>query len=229
MSGGRKLAVLGAAALVALTLGGCGSGTESADRAKAFQRVLQGVIEQRTGGPPPTVGPEQISAAVRETDQPLLYARFSVTGNSAIMIGIEDNGPYTTFATGARQTITLRDGFLTATRGMGGDLMSVDIDAVRALISARRAGQATRIMRFLNAEDATYEVVLDCRVTPGETRRVEVGAIATTATEVTESCTGRRGRQFTNTYMIDPDGRAVVSSQWGSDLLAQVDLRVLRF
>jgi hypothetical protein len=229
MSGRGRLTVLGAAALAASTLVGCGSGTESADRATVLRQVVQGFIAQRTAGPPDTVGPEQIQAAVAGTEDPLLYARFSATGNSAIMIGIEDNGPYTTFATGARQTITLHDGYMTATRGMGGDLMSVDIEAVRALISGRRAGQATRIMRFLNAEDATYEVVLDCSVTPGETRRVEVGAIVTTATEVTESCTGRRGRQFTNTYMIDPEGRAVASSQWGSDQLSQVDLSVLRF
>lgn len=229
MSGQRRLTLLGAATLGALTLVGCGSGTDSADRTTALRQVAQGVLTRQTDAPPEGIGPAQIKAAVEGTEDPLIYARFSATGNSVIMIGIAENGAYSTYATGARQTITLRDGFLTGTRGLGGDLMSSEIDAVKALISARRAGSATRTMRFLNAEDVTYEVVLDCRITPGETRHVAVGATATNATEVTESCTGRRGRAFTNSYMIDAQGRAVTSTQWGSDLLSQVELSVLRF
>lgn len=229
MSRRRRLACLGAVAFAALTLSGCGTGTDSADRATVLRQIAQGLFETQAGVSASTVGPEQIQAALQGTEEPLLYARFSVTGNSVIMIGIEDNGRYRTYATGARQTITLRDGFLTATRGMGGDLMSADIDKVQALISARRAGRATRIMRFLNAEDITYEVVLDCRVTPGETRTLAAGTSAARATEVTESCKDRRGRQFTNTYTIDAQGRAIASTQWGGDALSAVDLRILRF
>lgn len=222
---------LGAAALAAAMLGGCGSGTQSADRAEALRQLAQGVAQQRGGTGPATqeIGPAELQAAVDDTVEPLLFARFSVTGAPAIMIGIEENGPYTTFATQARQTVTLREGFLTATRGLGGDLMSSDIAGVRALVSARRAGDAQRVMRFLNAADVTYEVVFECRVTPGEAQQVRVGTREVTATPVTETCTGRRGREIENTYMVDAEGRAVASSQWGGDMIETVDLGVLRF
>jgi hypothetical protein len=229
MNARRKLGLAVTSALAAFALAACGSGTDSADRATVLKELARNVLAQQTAQPQQPVGPAQVQAALEGSEGPLIYARFAETGSTVIMIGIEDNGPYTTYATQARQTITLRDGFLTASRGMGGDLMSVDIAGVRALIAARQAGRAKRVMRFLNAEDVTYEVVFDCRIVPGETRRVEVGAIATRATEVREDCTGRRGREITNTYMVDPQGRAVASRQWTGDQIGYTELRVLRF
>ena len=220
-----------AAVLAAATLAACGSGP-GADRATALREIAPCAVAQRTGGAaarPAEIGPAERAAALEATTRPLLYTRFSATGAPAILIGIEESGPATTFATRARQTIALRDGVLIATRGLGGDLMSSDVAAVQALIAARRAGAAQRVMRFLNAADEVRALAFDCRVTPGAAQRVTVGGRARTATLVVESCTGRDGREIVNTYMIDSAGRAVASRQWAGDLIGHVTLRVLRF
>lgn len=149
------------------------------------------------------------------------------TQTSALLLRIESSRGYETFGSADRRTITMNGGLLTATRGLGGDLMSTDLSQVGPLIKSRRAGQGTRTIYVLDGEDRTLAIPLACSVSPGGTVPVKAGALNTTARQVTETCTGD-ALKVTNIYLIDGKGRAVSSKQWAGPYIGYVLMQTLR-
>ena len=137
------------------------------------------------------------------------------------------NGNYTTYGTPDRRSITLRDGLLAATRGLGQDLMSADLDQVQALIAAPGSGTATRVNRYLDGENLTAPIAFNCTLTAGAKTHLQSGEIDTDVTQVTESCTSA-SNSFENTYLVSPEGRVVQSRQWLNPLHGYMTIQHLR-
>ncbi len=160
-----------------------------------------------------------VAKALAATDAPLILLAIPERQAVTVMQELEQNGGYDTYGTADRRSVTLRGGLISGTRGLGNDIMSSDIDAVRALVSARRAGTAQRVMRYLDGEDLTIAKISTCnvRVTDADAR----------ITHVSETCHGS-GSDFTNTYQVTSDGRIVQSRQWHSPLIQYLTIQTLR-
>ncbi|MFU1478141.1 YjbF family lipoprotein [Roseovarius sp. C7] len=160
---------------------------------------------------------EQISAeaasALQNTEERLILTALPSVEVTTVMQRIEENGPYATYATANRRSLTLRNGMVTATRGLGSDLMSSDVTEALRLVSARRAGQVTRTQRHLDGENLTVTTQARCTISPGSQSQMAVGEIKATVTTVTESCASDE-RQFKNVYQVDGAGRVLGSKQW---------------
>ena len=109
---------------------------------------------------------------------------------------------------------------ITATRGLAQDVMSVDIDATQNLISARRAGNASRVQRYLDSNNQIFEVVYSCAISNG-------GKSGPGTVRMMETCQSD-DRQVENTYDVTARGQIVQSSQWVGGGLGQGIVQILR-
>jgi hypothetical protein len=192
------------------------------------QVVLTAVKDIADGRNPPAQPSEaelqqQLRQAMASTDGPLGLVRFEKPGTVAIIRVVETNGPYRTWGSwglSERRSLTTRNGFVTATRGLGRDLMSSDIAGSLALVSARRAGQATRTQRYLDGNNQTYAVTATCTIT-------NRGAAGGNLTLMQERCVAD-DQEFTNAYKVTDSGVITESSQWLGDYFGKTVLQRLR-
>lgn len=178
-------------------------------------------------GPVPQVSAQDLQTNLANTKGPLELAVREDQKGWSFFLRIENNGGFDTYGNGERQTMTTRGGIITATRGLGGDVMSSDISGVAPLILGRRSGEGQRIMRFLDGEDRTREIVFACRVTRGQPAPVQLGEVDTTATTMTEVCQAE-GLKITNTFLVDGSGRSLGSRQWLGEFTGYMLTQTLR-
>ena len=173
------------AVLALLFLMGCGSGMD-------WQSPWQIALDRLTAEPPAaTPGADALRAALTpaamaQIEGPVLLVQVPQRGAVAVMTRVASNRGVDTYMSGDSISISLRDGILIGTRGLGFDLMVADISAVAPAIAAG-AGQGTRTHRYLDGEDQIRVVTYDCRY------QRENDA-------VTEICDGG-GLPFRNHYM----------------------------
>ena len=148
----------------------------------------------------------EAATALENTDLPVGTVLLPARDTGAVLVRIETNGPYGTWGTGDRSSITMRDGMITATRGLGDDLMSSDIDGVLSLVAQRSEGTAERVQRFLDGENKIYEVRTRCRISVQ-------GSATRGPTMVREACRGD-DVAFENRYAVNAAGQIVESKQW---------------
>ncbi len=216
-------------AFAALALAGCSNDPNRID----YRSVVSGVAAQFGGTLPfdgKTAGAQQAqslaapSVILAQTEAPVILVQPQNGAGPFYIVGIRDNGPWRTYATGARQTLVLRQGVVTATRGLGGDLMASEIDPMLELLRANRAGKARRVMQVLDGEDVTRQIVLDCTLSVGTQVRTTTG-IAGRA--MTEDCASD-DLSFRNSYVVDRAGNALQSEQWLPTSQGRLTLTVLR-
>lgn len=205
---------LGAVLASIVGLAACSNDPTQQNPALSLLRQYTDGLRQDAPAPP---NPQLIAQAVAETQGPLELILIEKNQAWALMLLLEQNRGYDTFGSAFRQTATMRNGILTATRGFGNDLMSVDISQVEPLITGRTPGQGVRVMRHIGDEDKTTETRLSCTISVGGRVPVQSGAVNVTAQQVTETCQGE-GQTITNTYLVDGKGRSVGSKQWVSPL-----------
>jgi len=151
-----RLGILAAA----LYLAGCASAPESG--AESQGDVLRGVITSlasRTLGRGQTgggsgVSPSQIAQALAAQSGPLAVFGVEDRNAEALVVEIARNGAYRTFGTAERQSITFLNGTVTATRGLGADLMAAETDQLISHVSQRREGTLPYVMYFVNVSIA---------------------------------------------------------------------------
>ncbi|MBE9635926.1 YjbF family lipoprotein [Salipiger mangrovisoli] len=171
---------------------------------------------------------QQVGQALAATDRPVI--RFTVLDREAeaLAVEIERNGAHRTYATADRQAIVLRNGLITATRGLGGDLMSVEEDRLLGLLRGRSAGQATYVQRYLTPEDVTEALSFTCTVTPGQSSDIAQGVIRTSVTVMQAACSDGQGTAFTDSYLVDGSGEIVTSKQWLGETTGYATMQQLR-
>lgn len=214
---------IGGLILAAFGLAACGNDASDATTLfRALPAKLQGKSETASA-----VTAQQVAQALQATESPIMLFDAQTRKSQFIGIEIQRNGAYQTFASSTRQSITVRNGVISATRGFGGDLMSSELDGLLALVTARRAGNTTYVQRFLTADDQTVTVTYSCTVTPGGTTPVQSGTVNTTGQAVSAACTGD-GTSFEAVFVVDPRGRVVGARQWLGDLIGTMIAQPLR-
>jgi len=216
---------LAVAAVVALMLSGCGNDQDRID----FVELSKSIISQ-VGGAGSAEGQQAIAAPADVLAQirgPVIFGLARDGKEPFYLIGVRDNGPYRTYATGTRQTMTFRQGIVTATRGAGNDLMASDIDQTLALLRNGTGGQARRVMQYLSAEDVTLDLVLECTISTGLSASGGEAIAQLPGRKMTEDCTSG-AISFSNSYSLDGTGRVTASVQWLSTDTGSVVFKELR-
>ena len=169
---------------------------------------LGACTETRLEGSVPLDGPAvtaRPTVAVPAVPGERLLAEIVADGRSGSYFRNARNGPHVTWAAADESALVTRDGLLTATFGLGYDLLSADVSEARALIRSRRSGRATRVHRYLDGENQVVTRAFLCDLdTAGE---------GTEYRRIVEACQGA-DIAFENDYVLAADGRIVTSRQW---------------
>ncbi|MBV0913459.1 YjbF family lipoprotein [Anianabacter salinae] len=133
-------------------------------------------------------------------------------GAQAGVLRVTQNGPNVTWAGQDGSTVAFNDGILTATRGLGSDLMSADLRDVVAAVYGNGT-EAVRIHRHLDGEDQIYSRSFVCRYSAASGQRAKVLTGDFEATLVRENCASS-DIEIDNLYWIDGSGVVRKSKQW---------------
>ena len=218
---------MGLFAALSAALIGCSS---KSDKELSDTDIVRGIFTSRSKVEPPSAQQvaAQVQAALAATDAGLVLVALPNRKAVAVMQQIETNGPFVTYGTRERISLTLRDGIVTATRGLGDDLMSSQVAAASQLIRHRRAGQADRVQRFLDGENKEIAQTASCAITIGGAGSVQLGEAQRATQAVTETCQAPSGA-YQNSYQVDrATGRILQSKQWIGALNQHMVLQVLR-
>ena len=204
------------AALLGLLLASCGESRDDFD-------LLRGALQPNA----PRFHPRANALAARRPIPPRLEVGFPSRDLSGVMLlEVERNGVQT-WLTADGATITLKQGFLTSTKGFGAGMSGSDVSQSSDLILTGRDGQAERFHSFLNGNDEIELHAYKCQITTigPETLIVQGNPVATTQRQ--EQCFGVT-QSFTNTYWVqDSTGQIVQSLQWTGDFLGNLFMKAV--
>jgi len=198
-------------------LAACGNNNQ-ANQTKGLIKQL-GSLVTGEGAAPPTPTADQIRAAVTPEvraqqfgNQPLMIAGSMNKPVTSILVLASRNGNVDTYFTPDSISLSLRDGILVASRGLGSDLMRADVSQVMPRIQ-EGAGVAMRQHTYLNGENQEVVSRFTC-------------SYAEVEAEVVESCRGA-DTSFENRYVLNDDGQIAVSIQFVSPQLGSFRLEDL--
>lgn len=208
--------------VAALGLGACTNERQGVTVVEVAKTLWQARKSPTAGPPDERIVAAETSRALQLTDGPLMLMRFERNGTVAVLRRIETNGAHETWTTWGRterRSITTKKGVVTATRGLGWDLMSSSVDRLLAMVTGLNDGIDRQVLRHLDGENKIVETVADCAFTPDpERQRYEAGELSQVATRIDVFCRTETGG-FSNYYLVGSSGRILQSHQWmGPDL-----------
>lgn len=175
----------------------------------------------------PLSAEEMAARALAANPAPLILVTLESTGATQVMAMVGENGGMRTYMTPNEQALILRGGMLTGTKGLGHDLSVAEATNSAALIRSRRAGQSTRINRYLGGDSVERPLNLNCTVALGQGQSFSFAGTGWNATQVVESCQGG-GVEVQNSYLVTASGQIPISRQWISPELGYVTIQTIR-
>ncbi|MEY8099409.1 YjbF family lipoprotein [Falsihalocynthiibacter sp. S25ZX9] len=145
-------------------------------------------------------------------DEPLILA---TTGeNRTLLIPVSKNGDYEQWHAPGKLGFTFKDGVLTATRGLGGDLMDADVEESIARIKTKSSQPATRVHRYLSGVNTIIIRSFVCIIAQEDIENTVVFGKKRSLSRVSEICTNS-DTTIENLYWVDPsDGFIWKTEQW---------------
>lgn len=147
-------------------------------------------------------------------------------GRTAYLVPLDrrsdaEPGRVTVWRTGDGAQVALRNGVLTATRGLGNDVASSDVAA-----SVRRVPGARTLYLRSDLGDQRA-MTLHCRPADLGTARVDIVGKSYPVRHIRETCDHPTGTAV-NDYWIEPDGTMRQSRQWAGPDLGYLSMRLLK-
>lgn len=181
-------------------LAGCGSDATGPREPSVGGAMVEGLLSLTR----PKTAPLS-AAALRPQITPALLAQLQgavilteINGAGAVMVEDGRNKDMVSYVDSGRIGLSLVDGIVVGTRGLGDDLMTADISEIRAVL--RSGGSAKRVHRRMTALNRIAVTGFECElVRDGST--------------VTETCYGPSAK-FENTYVLDGADDIAASRQW---------------
>lgn len=197
------------AAGAAIILASCGN-VQNDD--SIIAQIRAGLAAQKqTASPAPDVAALRArftTDIMAQIGGPILIVQIPSRDAVAVLTRVGTNIGVDTFLTPDGITISLRDGMVVATRGLGFDLMTADI--AEPLLAVKGSGDtAVRVHRYLDGENQIVANSFGCAYSVTGARRV------------TENCTSSLG-SFENSYVLDAGGNIASSRQWVSPQIGAV-------
>ncbi|SEP98357.1 Group 4 capsule polysaccharide lipoprotein gfcB, YjbF [Loktanella sp. DSM 29012] len=164
-------------------------------------------------------------AFIASVTTPMVLIELPQKPYAATIVPVAANGPVTTWATPDAITLSMINGVVTATRGMGTDLMHSDIDGtVAALAGGPRAYD--RRFSYQNAENQTVLRAQRCTMSGPADQALTLYGTTYVAQMWTETCTGN-DQQMPNIYWT-AGGRVVQSQQFISAAVGPIITETIR-
>lgn len=180
----------------------------------------------------PAEGQRQLTRAdVTRSDVATIRARLNGDEASTYLLAAAKNGPYVTYASALRQTITLVGAQVTETRGLGYDLLaaaSSQPDPLsRPIPVSSWPASVTRSFEFpANSPKGEIES-FTCRFEINGRKEIVILGQRHSGIEVSEYCQGPTG-SFENLHFADDSsGRVWRSLQWTGPRQGLVDIEVV--
>lgn len=221
------------ATLGLLLLGGCGSDPTGAGP------LLKSAVGELTGaekaapqaGPPPGSAPRLTRAQVEAASTPMIRIRLEDENAVSLMTAQARNGPYTTYLSKFTQSLTLQGTLVTASRGMGYDLLAVDARSSDPLVTPRPLEQwparVQRVYRFPGNGPRGQSLLVTCGYRPGEAFSLEIVGVSYSGRQVDEVCVGESVSFVNDLFVEDGTGFVWRSFQWLGPQQGRIDVEVL--
>ena len=197
----------------ALMLASCGSESNTPDLVDQLVATAKSTLEQRKNRNAPQAAAAVTRAQVEQSTVPLIRLTVGATGSQATAAELARNGDTATYLMGTGQAIYLRGGLMTGTRGLGYDLMALDMP-YRSVAEALKGGSYTRVHRYLDNENKTLVWSATCSMQITGTKTLTQLERQYKVRQVVETCQGAE-MSFVNTYDLDVRSKQVWQSrQW---------------
>lgn len=225
----HKLNALSACAV--LFLSACSSGGTS----PVFNAVKGVILPDRTEDSADDAAPAAAPAALtreRITESGLAFIRANIDGDSVtnVLTATSLNGTYVTYVSGYKQSISMKASLVTATRGLGSDLLSVTDapnDPIAHLTPIENwPASYDRSYRFTGDGPAGTVITVQCSLSSQPQMQITIVEVTYDVTPFIESCNGD-GVSFTNIHLADDDGQIWQTRQWVGEGLGILNIEVL--
>ncbi len=215
-------------AAAALALAGCSDGGFNPIVVAAVEEVLPG---ERAPEADAAQGAPITREAITRADVATIRARLIDDPRPTYLFAASDNGGYVTFASGIRQTITLRGSWITGSRGLGWDLLSAlssrPDPLVQTIPPAQWPASVERSYEFPAFAPQGRIETFECRFAFGAIKEIVILQVRYRGVEVTETCEGE-ARSFENLHFADATtGFVWRSLQWLGPQQGMIDLEMI--
>lgn len=212
--------------LALLCLFGLTACSSSGSDLSAVRGALSGVLGQRTAATAnlrQTLTPQ----AIANFNGPLMFVEVQGSGVQAGLTPGFRNGSVQQWFTQDAASLSFNAGIVTASRGLGDDLMSADVRDVGAAVRGRR-NQAERVHRYLTHENSLEIRAFKCSYVQAGPETAQTLAGAFSARRVEETCYDSNGLKIDNVYWVDRSGVVRKSLQWVSPFVGYLDIQRLK-
>ncbi|MEM7614297.1 MAG: YjbF family lipoprotein [Pseudomonadota bacterium] len=179
-----------------------------------------------------TPTPRLTRAAVEAAGTPILRVRLEAEDGRSVMAAQAANGGYVNYVSRFGQSVTAQGALITASRGLGFDLLSVEADAADdPLVTPRPIedwpARVMRIYRFPGNGPDGEVLRVTCRYAPGDTLELEIVEVTHQGQQIVETCVGD-GIRFDNDLFADVEtGFVWRSLQWVGPQQGRLDIEVV--
>lgn len=218
----------GALGLLVLMMG-CASGTEDVPLQVEIAKQTRAAIQARREGPAklPPVTRAQLDAL----DAPALEVRLERQDLAAyLFVSGERNegarGQVQVWRTGDNASITLRNGVLVATRGIGNDILSSTVQVSGSLPGPSQGGTHVQLIRAGDLEER--RLAMACELIDRGPASIEIVQRRHATRHLQQKCQASTG-EVTNDFWVDNRAGVVWQSrQWAGPEIGYLRVRLLR-
>ncbi|NOX73839.1 MAG: YjbF family lipoprotein [Alphaproteobacteria bacterium] len=213
------------------------AGCASKDRDTALSETLKTAVKSFGKTPDNTAQNRAIAQMTRAdligtSSNPLILLFIEISQQYASLAQVSQNGQYAVFFSSDQKSLTFSKGLLTATRGLGPDVLSLDVTDTRAALKKGFQGKVStrRIHRQLNAENEAVATIFSCKLNRLADETVTSVHKKFRLERYEESCVSRADASvtYTNTYWLDGRTRVMWKSrQWMEESIGYLQVDVL--
>lgn len=201
--------------IATLGLAACSSEIDKGYAADTYKMVVDAAKAKKSGKPNSTAGKFTLTRAqVSSLGVPLNLVTIEKRGATGGVFQIATSGEVETWASQDKISVSLRDGIVVATRGLGEDLMSASVPTVEQLQRAGTTYKRSHIL--LDGEDKAFVQSYDCHLRRSTAEQITVLEHSYATRRVVESCASASG-QFDNEYWLLNGGEIRKSRQFIND------------
>ncbi len=200
-----------AACLAALLLAGCGTDPE---QIAVFGMAREAVQASRAT---PAAQPKDLGltrAYLATLSAPVDLVTIERVGAQGVIARIASNGGVETWSSVDNKTLGLRQGIVTATRGLGADLISASVPSAAQVSTAGARHRRSHVV--LGPDDGALQQIYDCNIALVGAETVSFVERSYQTRHLREVCSSATGG-FTNEYWFQIGGKLRQSRQFVSD------------
>ena len=162
--------------------------------------------------------------ALAQSGAPALSIRVDKRAVNGVLFLQEDSRGYQSFLSADNSMVVLKNGVLSATRGLGWDLISSDVAALHvALQSANTTQPYSRTYHHLDGEDQVTATVVSCDLSRRGERSLMVDDRSMSTQLFQEKCVNT-DHAFQNLYWV-ADNKIIQSRQWAGSGIGAIAMR----